>query len=141
MESLLIFIGFTIMSLCANIGFYSYKKRKYELNRIRVLNIGLLICTAIFLVINLPFFITNSSDSFFDKDQGYFIPTVLFNLANILYSASVILFLLAFLQIDENVIDLEIPSKNFVPFEFDFETPFKFPLLSFSKLKQLIIIK
>ena len=99
------------MSLCVNIGFYSYKKRKYELNRIRVLNFGLLICTAIFLVINLPFFIANSSDSFFDKDQGYFIPTVLFNLANILYSASVILFLLAFLQIDENVIDLEIPSK------------------------------
>jgi hypothetical protein len=111
MESIFILIGFTIISLCLNIIFYFYKKRQYDLKLIKILNFGLLICTAIFLIINLPFFITNSSDSFFDKEQGYFIPTVVFNLANIIYGASVILFLLTFFQIDENIIDLEIPSK------------------------------
>ena len=48
---------------------------------------------------------------FIDKKQGYFITTILFNLANILYSASVILFLLSLLHIDEKIIDLEIPPQ------------------------------
>ena len=111
MISILIFLGLTVISLCVNIVFYSYKKRKYYLNRIKILIFGILICTTIFLILNLPFFINNSSDSFIDKKQGYFIPTVLFNLANILYSTSVILFLLAFLQVNGDVIDLDIPSK------------------------------
>jgi hypothetical protein len=59
----------------------------------------------------LPFFISNNSDLFIDKEQGYFIPTILFNLANILYSASIILFLLSLLHIDEKIIDLEIPPQ------------------------------
>lgn len=72
---------------------------------------GILICTIIFLIVNLPFFITNNSESFLDKNQGYFIPTVLFNLANILFCISFILFLLSFLQNDENIIDLGIPTQ------------------------------
>ncbi|MFX0106172.1 MAG: ATP-binding protein [Candidatus Hodarchaeota archaeon] len=49
--------------------------------------------------------------SFIDHNYGLFIPTIIFNLANALYSASIILFLLTFLQVDENMIDLEIPSQ------------------------------
>ncbi|MFX1380595.1 MAG: ATP-binding protein [Promethearchaeota archaeon] len=53
----------------------------------------------------------NNSDYFIDKEKGFFIPTILFNLGNLLYSASVILFLLSFLQVDESIIDLEIPTQ------------------------------
>ena len=111
MISIFFFLGLAVISFCANLVFYIYKRRKYYLNRIKVLIFGVLICNTIFLIINLPFFITNNSDSFIDKVQGYFLPTVLFNLANILYSASVIIFLLSFLQVDENIIDLEIPIQ------------------------------
>ncbi|MCK4371115.1 MAG: ATP-binding protein, partial [Candidatus Lokiarchaeota archaeon] len=48
---------------------------------------------------------------FIDKKNGFFFPTIIFNLANALYSASIILFLLTFLQVDERIIDLEIPSQ------------------------------
>lgn len=108
---ILSFLGLSVISLSVNILFYIYKMRKYYLSRIKILIFVILICNTIFLIINLPFFITNDSDSFIDKKQGFFIPTILFNLANVLYSASVILYLLTFLKIDENVVDLEIPSQ------------------------------
>ncbi|MFX0039041.1 MAG: ATP-binding protein [Promethearchaeota archaeon] len=73
--------------------------------------LGILIITTISLINNIPFFLTNNSESFIDKEPGFFIPTILFNLANILYSASVILFLLSILQTDANIIELEIPSE------------------------------
>ncbi|UCD02255.1 MAG: ATP-binding protein [Promethearchaeota archaeon] len=85
--------------------------RKYYLSRIKILIFVILICTTIFLFFNLPFFIIYDSDSFIDKKDGFFIPTILFNLANILHSASVILYLLTFLKSDESVIDLEIPLQ------------------------------
>ncbi|MFX1242689.1 MAG: ATP-binding protein, partial [Promethearchaeota archaeon] len=72
---------------------------------------GIIICATLFLIINLPFFLSKNSDLFIDKGQGYFIPTILFNLANMLYSASVIFFLLSLLHTDEKIIDLEIPPQ------------------------------
>ena len=111
MISITIFFGLSLISLCVNIVFYIYKKKKYYLSRIKVLIFGILICTTLTLIVNIPFFITNSAEPFIEKKQGYLVPTVLFNLANILYSASVILFLLSFLQGDENIINLEIPTK------------------------------
>jgi len=108
---ILSFLGLSVISLSVNILFYIYEMRKYYLNRIKILIFVILICNTIFLIINLPFFIINDSDSFIDKKQGIFIPTILFNLANVLYSASVILYLLTFLKIDESVVDLEIPSQ------------------------------
>jgi hypothetical protein len=72
---------------------------------------GVIIGTTLFLIINLPFFLSSNSELFINKEQGYFIPTILFNLANILYSASIILFLLSLLHIDEKIIDLEIPPQ------------------------------
>jgi hypothetical protein len=72
---------------------------------------GIIISTTLCLISNLPFFLTNNSDLFIDKEQGYFIPTILFNLSNIFYSASVILFLLSLLNIDKKIIDLEPPPQ------------------------------
>jgi hypothetical protein len=72
---------------------------------------GVLLTATISLITNLPFFIANNSESFIDKEKGFFLPTILFNFANILYSSSVILFLLSFLEIDETIIDLEIPAQ------------------------------
>ncbi len=111
MISITFFSGLSLISLCVNIIFYIYKKKKYYLSRIKVLIFGILICTTISLIANIPFFIINSAEPFLEKKQGYIIPTVLFNLANIQYSFSVILFLLSFLQGDENIINLEIPTK------------------------------
>lgn len=110
MISFLIFFFLSAITLCINIVFYIYKKRKYYLNRIKLLIFGILLFTAIFLIINLPFFINNGSDSFIDKKQGFFVPTVLFNLGNIIYTTSIILFLLSFLEVDGSSIDLEIPA-------------------------------
>lgn len=111
MVSILFFLGLSSISFCVNLVFYRYKRRNYYLNRIKLLIFGIIICTTLLLISNLPFFISNNSDSFIDKEQGYFIPTILFNLANILYSASIILFLLSLLRIDEKIIDLEIPPQ------------------------------
>lgn len=111
MISFLIFLVLSVITLCINIVFYIYKRRKYYLNRIKVLVFGFLLFTAIFLIINLPFFINNDSDSFIDKKQGFYVPTVLFNLGNIIYTVSIILFLLNFLDFNGNMIDLEIPSQ------------------------------
>ncbi len=111
MLSILIFLGLSLISFCVNIVFYIYKTKKYYLNRIKLLILGNIIFTSIFLIVNLPFFIINNSDSFIDKNQGFFIPTIIFNLANLLYCASIILFFLSFLQNDENIIDLEIPTQ------------------------------
>ncbi|MFX1303944.1 MAG: ATP-binding protein [Promethearchaeota archaeon] len=108
---ILSFLGLSIISLIVNILFYLYKVRKYYLNRIKILIFIILIVNTIFLIINLPFFITNDSNSFIDKKHGFFIPTILFNLANVLYSISIILYLFTFLRVDENIIDLEIPSQ------------------------------
>ncbi|MFX1420279.1 MAG: ATP-binding protein [Promethearchaeota archaeon] len=108
---ILVFLGITVLCLFVNIVFYNYKKRQYSLNRIKILILGILVCATIFLIKSLPFFISNDSDSFLDNSQGLFTPTMLFNLANIFYSASVILFLLSFFQADDNVIDLDLPSK------------------------------
>ncbi|MFX0004066.1 MAG: ATP-binding protein [Promethearchaeota archaeon] len=72
---------------------------------------GILISAAIFFITNIPFFLNNNSEFFIDKEPDFFIPTILFNLANILYSASIILFLLSILQTDANIIELEIPSE------------------------------
>ncbi|UCC20676.1 MAG: ATP-binding protein [Promethearchaeota archaeon] len=101
----------TIISLCVNIIFYKYRRREYSLKRIKILVLGILTCITILLITNVPFFILHNSDSFLDKAQYFFIPTLLFNLANMFYSASVILFLLSFFQVDDNVIDLDLPSK------------------------------
>ncbi len=111
MLSISIFLSLSLISFCVNIVFYIYKTKKYYLNRIKLLILGIIIFTTIFLIINLPFFIINNSDSFMDKNQGLLIPTILFNLANILYSTSVILFFLSFLESDENIIELEIPTQ------------------------------
>ncbi len=111
MNSILFFLGLAVISFFTNMVFYRYKRRRYYLNRIKVLIFGVLICSTIFLFFNLPFFIMNNSDLFIDKEQGYFIPTVLFNLGNIFYSTSVILFLLSFVQVDRTIIDLEIPTQ------------------------------
>jgi len=85
--------------------------KKYYLSRIKVFIFAVLIFTILSLIINLPFFITNSSDPFIDKTLEFFIPTVVFNIANIFYSISVILFLLSFLLRDDNIIDLESPLQ------------------------------
>ncbi len=111
MISIIFFFGLSLISLWVNIVFYIYKKKKYYLSRIKVLIFGILICTTISLIVNIPFFIINSVEPFLEKKQGYIIPTVLFNLANIQYSVSIILFLLSFLQGDENIINLETPTK------------------------------
>jgi len=111
MFSIVLFFWFALISFCVNFVFYTYKRRKYYLNRIKVLIFVALLCTTITLIVNLPFFITNNSNLFIDKEHGYFIPTIIFNLANILYSASVILFLLSFLEFDERIIDLENPVQ------------------------------
>ncbi|MFX0155165.1 MAG: ATP-binding protein [Candidatus Hodarchaeota archaeon] len=110
MITISIFMGLSLISFCMNVVFYIYKKKKYYLSRIKMLILGILICTTVFLIINLPNFVNNNSVSFIDTIQGFFIPTVIFNLSNILYSSSVILFLLSFMQSDENVVDLEIPT-------------------------------
>ena len=111
MLTFLIFLSLSLISFCINIIFYVYKTKKYYLNRIRLLILGIIILTTVLLVFNLPFFILNNSDLFMDKNQGFFIPTIIFNLANILYFASIILFFLSFLQNDENIIDLDIPTQ------------------------------
>ncbi len=111
MKLILIFFTLSLVSLTVNIVFYLYKIRKYYLNRIKILISGILICTTLFLVINLPLFINYDFNSFIDKKNGLIFPTLLFNLANALYSAAIILFLLTFLQVDKQIIDLEIPSQ------------------------------
>jgi len=111
MISFLIFLVLSAITLCINTIFYIYKKRKYYLNKIKILIFGILLFNTIFLIFNLPFFINNNSDLFIDKKQGFFIPTVLFNFSNLFYTASIILFLLSFLEVDGNLIDLEIPTQ------------------------------
>ena len=111
MISISFFLGFSLSSFCANLVFYVYKRRSYYLNRIKLLIFGLIIITTCSLISNLPFFLTNSADLFIDKEQGFFVPTIIFNLANIIYSASVILFLLSLLNVDEKIIDLEMPPQ------------------------------
>lgn len=108
---ILFFLGLSVISLSGNILFYVYRMRKYYLNRIKILVFVILLFTTIVLIINLPFFIQNNYDFFIDKNSGYYIPTILFNIANVFFSASVILFLLTFLQSDEDIIDLEVPSQ------------------------------
>ena len=110
MLSISLFLSLSLISFFVNFIFYIYKLKKYYLNRIKVLILGIIIFNTIFLIVNLPFFILNNSDSFLDKNQGFFIPTIIFNLANILYFLSIILFFLSFLHNDENIIDLEIPN-------------------------------
>ena len=111
MISFLLFFGFAILLFCVNMTFYIYKRKKFYLNRVKYMIFSMLICTTTCFIANLPYFITNNSDSFIDKNQGYFIPTVIFNLANIFYSVSVIIFLLSFVQFDKSIIDLEIPTQ------------------------------
>ncbi len=86
--------------------------KNYYFNSIKILIFVILMVTLGLLILNIPFFIFNNSDPFIEKKNGFFIPTILFNIANALYTTSVILFLLTFLQGDENVIDLEIPYKK-----------------------------
>ena len=105
------FFALSVITLLVNILFYIYKRKKYYLNRIKLLISGIIISTTLFLILNIPFFINNDFDLFIDKKNGFFFPTIIFNLANALYSASIILFLLTFLQVDERIIDLEIPSQ------------------------------
>ena len=105
------FFALSVITLLVNILFYIYKRKKYYLNRIKLLISGIIISTTLFLILNIPFFINNDFDLFINKKNGFFFPTIIFNLANALYSASIILFLLTFLQVDERIIDLEIPSQ------------------------------
>ena len=105
------FFVLSVITLLVNILFYIYKIKKYYLNRIKLLISGIIISTTLFLILNIPFFINNDFDLFIDQKNGFFFPTIIFNLANALYSASIILFLLTFLQVDERIIDLEIPSQ------------------------------
>jgi len=105
------FFALSVITLLVNILFYIYKRKKYYLNRIKILISGIIISTTLFLILNIPFFINNDFYLFIDKKNGFFFPTIIFNLANALYSVSIILFLLTFLQVDERIIDLEIPSQ------------------------------
>jgi hypothetical protein len=107
----LLFLGLSIISLSINILFYTYKRRKYYLSRIKIVIFIILLCTTISLIINVPFFIINDSDGFIHKTHGFLIPTILFNIANLAYSVSVIFFLLSYLQNNKGLIDLEIPSQ------------------------------
>ena len=67
--------------------------------------------TTVFLIINLPFFIFNKPIYFVNEVIEFIVPTFIFNTANIFYIISIILYLLAFLQIDNSAIELEIPSQ------------------------------
>ncbi|MFW9828252.1 MAG: ATP-binding protein [Candidatus Thorarchaeota archaeon] len=111
MISFIIFSSFTLVSICTNTLYYLLKKRKYSLNRIKIFIIIILTTTTIFLIINIPFFFNDNPDLSIDKNTTYFIPTILFNLSNIIYSVSIVLFLLTYLQYNDNLIDLEIPKQ------------------------------
>ncbi|MFW9942141.1 MAG: ATP-binding protein [Candidatus Thorarchaeota archaeon] len=63
-----------------------------------------------FLIVNVPYFLKKEPKLFLDIDNTVFVPTLLFNISNIFYFSSLMLYLLIFFQIDESKIDLEVPS-------------------------------
>jgi len=64
----------------------------------------------VFLVLGLPFFITNSPGVIISSFDRYLIPIILYNFAVFFFSISIIFFCLPYLETDENSINLDIPS-------------------------------
>ena len=110
MISFLIFLGLSILILILNIVFYSYKEKFYSEKTNEVFLFILFIISTIFLIVNLPYFINKDLKLFLDVNNKVFVPTLLFNISNIFYFSSIILYLLVFFQIGESKIDLEVPS-------------------------------
>ncbi|MHA2122731.1 MAG: ATP-binding protein, partial [Promethearchaeota archaeon] len=88
------------------------KENKFALKRNKIFIFVLLNTLAVFLILNLPFFITNNSRLFLDLDHKLVTPTIAFNLSNIIFCASIILFLLVFFQTDKDGINLKIPPRT-----------------------------
>jgi hypothetical protein len=110
MISFLIFFGLSILILVFNMISYLHKEKFFSEKKKKLFLLILFIISTIFLIVNLPFFIKKDSKLFLDIDNTVFVPTLLFNISNIFYFSSMVLYFLIFFQIDESKIDLEVPS-------------------------------
>ena len=106
----LLFFILSIISVFINIIFYTYKKKEYSLVKSKKIVYVFLIISSVFLILGLPFFITNSPRVIINSFDSYLIPIILYNFAVFFFSISLIFFCLPYLEIDENIINLDIPS-------------------------------
>ena len=65
----------------------------------------------IFLIIGIPFYLTSDSKDLLRRIDIYATPIVLYNFSIILFGISIIVFIKAFLEEDESVIRLKVPSR------------------------------
>ena len=106
-----IFLSISILTLLVNIAFYLNRERFHSYTIYKILVIILMIISAIFLIVNLPYFILNDSKLFLDIDYEVFLPTILFNLSIMFLFSSIIINVLVFFQVDESIVILENPSR------------------------------
>jgi len=64
----------------------------------------------LFLIIGVPFFMGNDSKEMIRSLDKYLVPIILFNLSTFLFFSALILFFVPFLENEDNIINLELPS-------------------------------
>ena len=104
------FLILSVVSLFINLVYFSLKKKEYPLSKWKPILIAIHIFTGIFLIIGTPFFIVNESEIVMISFVQYIAPIITFNISTGFFIISLIIFLIPFLESNENTITLEGPS-------------------------------
>lgn len=104
------FLILSVISLLINIANFSLKKKEYSLPKWKSILVALHIFTAILFIINTTFFIVNESAFIMISFVQYVVPIISFNISTGFFIISLIVFLIPFLESNEDIITLEGPS-------------------------------
>ena len=105
-----LFLILSIVSLLINLIYFSLKKKEYPLTKWKSIIVIIHNFTGILLISGTPFFIVNESESIMISFVHYIAPIITFNISTGFFILSLIIFLIPFLESNDNTITLEGPS-------------------------------
>jgi len=104
------FLILSIVSFSINLIYFSLKKKEYPLTKWKPIIITIHIFTVLLLIFGIPFFIMNKSEIIMISFVHYISPIITFNISTGFFILSLIIFLIPFLESNDNTITLEGPS-------------------------------
>ncbi|TFF93599.1 MAG: DUF87 domain-containing protein, partial [Promethearchaeota archaeon] len=105
----LIYLFLSIISILFSCGFYLYRKKRFELRKLKYLMIPLFFLDFFYLLRGVTFFYYLTPNAVLSEPYIYFLPISIFNLASIFYSLSIVFYALPYLD-KETIFELTWPS-------------------------------